>query len=240
MSFFFFGLGGILIPLFASPYIKLVGKTPNQRQSMARKLVHQTFYCFVQFMALMGILTWDIKGIEKLQRRRLLIIANHPTLLDVVFLVAFVPHADCIVKGRLRSNPAMASFIKLVGYIGNDSGSELIEESDVSLEEGSALIIFPEGTRTKNDRSFQFKRGAANVALRTATNLTPVVIHCSPATLSKQHKWYHIPQKKFHLRFVVENDIDIAPYADYQSSKAARVLTRDLENYFSEELNKYE
>ena len=240
LSFFLFGLGGVIVPLIATPIIFVISSKPAIRQKHARLLVHRMFRLFVRFMALTGILSWDIKGIEKLQRGNIVILANHPTLLDVVFLVSFVPHADCIVKGRLMQNPAMRGFVSLTGYITNDRGEELITGAVNSLSAGSALIIFPEGTRTRPDQAMTFQRGAANILVRSSASAVPVIIDCQPSTLGKHHKWYHIPHRKFHLSFRVLDDFPVESYRLENASLGARKLTRDIKELITEEIAAYE
>lgn len=235
-SFTAFGVGGLVIPWIATPWIKLFTRDPLRRQQKARLLIHRTFRFFIHMMRFLGILTWEIKGAEELRRPGLLVLANHPCLLDVVFLIAFIPNPDCIVKGRLLNNPAMGGYLRLTGFLSNDSGADLIEGAHHSLVSGSALIIFPEGTRTEPNQPLRFQRGAANVALRTQTAITPVTIMCQPLTLTKKHRWYHIPAHKFHMTLLVGEDIPVTTYNPQTPALAARQLTRDLQDYFTQEL----
>ena len=242
IAFSLFGIGGVFIPLIALPVFYLLPGGLPERQVRTRKLVHWTFRIFIWMMRLLGILSWKITGLDKLRRPGILVLANHPTLLDVVFLIAFIPNADCIVKSRLMKNPAMRGFVTLTGYITNDSADTLIDSARSSLEQGSALIIFPEGTRTKPGQDIMFQRGAANIAVRSGSAPTPVIIECTPLTLSKQHKWYHIPERKFHLTFRVLNDININSFMATNPSLGTRHLTDYLENFFTTKLqiNKHE
>lgn len=240
LSFAVFGIGGLVIPWLATPWIKLTSTNPAERQRRARLLIHRTFRCFIYMMRGLGVLSWTIEGENLLKRPGLLILANHPSLIDVVFLIAFIPNPDCIVKGRLLANPAMNGFLRLTGFMANDGGAELIEGARHSLDSGSALIIFPEGTRTELGRPLRFHRGAANVALRTLTPITPVTILCRPTTLSKTHSWYHIPPQKVHICLIVGNDIAVSTYEQQPPALAARQLTQDLQNYFTEELRAHD
>ncbi len=234
LSFAVFGIGGILIPLVVAPLLYLGIRNRQRRQSVARHLVHRIFRAFVYMMRGLGILRWRTSGLERLERRGLLILANHPTLIDVVFLVAFIPDATCIVKGRLLGNPAMRGLISLAGYITNERGDDLLKDAATTLNRGGNLVIFPEGTRTRADRPLSFQRGAANVSVRCHADITPVIIHCSPPTLSKEHKWYHIPKRPFVMAFTVEQDIDISPFLTETAPVAARRLTAYLEGYFTQ------
>lgn len=237
----FFGIGGVIFPLLVLPFFYLYPGTQEQRQRRVRRLVHHIFKFFIHMMRSLGVLTWDIENLERLQRPGLLVIGNHPTLIDVVFLIAFMPHADCVIKGALRKNPAMRGFVTMSGFISNDNGEQLIAGASRTLDNGSALIIFPEGTRTEpitlsTPLQLKFQRGAANIAVRAKRDITPVTITCQPATLSKQHKWYYVPPKKVVMRFIVHPDIAIEPYTHTPASTASRHLTRDLENYFTKTL----
>lgn len=239
-SFTLFGVGGVIIPWLAIPLFYLNRCTLEQRQAKARKLVHYTFKCFIYFMRFMGILRWQTHAIERLQTPRQLILANHPTLLDVVFLVAFTPHASCIVKQSLLKNPAMRGFIHLTGFITNDGGPQLIDDAKQAIEKGGALIIFPEGTRTTPNKPMKFQRGAANIAARSGCHITPVLIDCKPLSLSKQHKWYNIPHKKMQFTLHILDEFSIQSYLELPPTLASRHLTNDLEQYFSQELKRYE
>lgn len=240
ISFTVFGIGGLIVPWIATPWIKLSTRDEELRQQKARLLIHRTFRFFIHLMRFLGVLTWEIRGEQQLRRPGLLVLANHPCLIDVVFLIAFIPNPDCIVKGRLLNNPAMRGYLRLTGFLRNDSGAELIEGARESLTRGSALIIFPEGTRTEPGQPLRFQRGAANVALRTQTAITPVTILCQPLTLTKKHQWYHIPARKLQMSLLVGEDIPVAPYNQQPPALAARQLTQDLQDYFTEELHLHE
>jgi len=232
LSFMVFGLGGVMIPLLAMPILYLMPGDKATRERRSRLLVHLLFKSFIHLIRFLRLMRWETQGSEKLQRPGTLILANHPTLIDIVFLVAFIPNASCIVKGRLMSNPVMRGFISLTGYITNDRGPGLIIDAHQTLQSGSCLVIFPEGTRTSQGGPTNLHRGAANIAVRCRTNITPVLIRCQPSTLSKKQPWYHIPPKPFVLSFDVMDDIPIAPYLEDTSSRSARGLTRYLEQFF--------
>lgn len=239
-SFFIFGVGGIFLPLVVFPVLYLLPGSTHQREQRAQKVIHKTFRFYIRLMRFLGVLTYSISDIDKLSRAKL-ILANHPSLIDVVFLIAMVPNANCVVKGRLLRNPAMRGPIKAAGYIINDSAEGVIDAANEAFQKGHALIVFPEGTRTTPDADLKLKRGAANIAVRTRADMTPVLIGCTPTTLTKQDKWYQVPDRKVHFRMKVQDIIPISPYLEAESpSVAARILTKDLTHYFTEELSRYE
>ena len=235
IGYSFFGLGGVTLPWLAWPFIVLWPGTQTQKQRRARCVIQYIFKFFIHLMRTFRLLHWNIQDLQRLQRPGILIQANHPTLIDVVFLIAFTPNANCIIKSALLYNPCMRGFLRLAGFIPNDSQTVILQ-AEASLNSGSALIIFPEGTRTGLNGKLTFQRGAANIAIRTQTNITPVTIKCIPATLSKQHKWYYIPPEKVLISIHVHADIPIEPYTSVVATLAARRLTRDLEAFFTQAL----
>ncbi|MGI9283856.1 MAG: lysophospholipid acyltransferase family protein [Pseudomonadales bacterium] len=236
IAFTMFGLGGVLIPLMAVPVLVLLPGGRDRRQRRARYLVHLMFLLFIHFMRVLGILRWRFAGLGKLNRNGLLVLANHPTLLDVVFLVGLMPDANCIVKGKLLKNPTMRGLLSLAGYIINDRSENLLEDARASLQEGGSLIVFPEGTRTAPNGDVVFQRGAAHIALCARVRPTLVVIRCDPPTLSKQHKWYHIPDRRFVISIDVRHDLSIDSYLELNPALGARHLTKDLQNFYIGEL----
>ncbi len=237
LSFALFGIGGLFLRVIVFPLLALCVREPGARQRAARASIRISFRAFVAVMRGLGVLRYEVHGLDKLEREGQLILANHPTLIDTVFLIAFVPNADCIVKGALWNNPFTGGPVRAARYINNDRGPELIEDCIASLRAGGNLIIFPEGTRTPRGGAAELKRGAANVAVRGARPITPVVIRCSPPTLGKGDKWWHVPPRQAHFRIEVKDDIGIDPFRAGETSDvvAARRLTEYLQQFFMKE-----
>jgi len=236
-SFTVFAIGGLLLRVAVFPTINLFVRDEARRTSTARAVVRLAFRGFVELMRALGVLSYELKGLHKLGRGGLLIIANHPTLIDTVFLMAFVKNADCIVKNGLLHNPFTRGPVRAAGYISNSGGPELVSDCVASLAAGGNLIVFPEGTRTPACGTLAFKRGAANVAVRGRRDLTPVVIRCTPPTLRKGDKWWQVPARRVCLSIEVKDDIAVAPFVEAAPNEAlaARRLTEYLQDYFSKE-----
>ena len=244
LSFALFGLGGLLIGLIAFPLIRLVHRNYDRRQRAAQWLIHKTFAFFMDMMHVLGVLDYEIRGLEKLQGSHgELIVANHPTLIDVVFLISRLPRADCIVKTALWNNPFTRGPVQSAGYILNDGSPTLVRRCVERLQSDASLIIFPEGTRTsKGSHLNDFQRGAANIAARSGAPFRPVIIRCTPSTLTKNEKWYQIPSRRFLITLDV---LDVLPVNDIianagNPSVAARHIKTMLHGFFDKELQKHE
>jgi 1-acyl-sn-glycerol-3-phosphate acyltransferase len=237
LSFMLFGVGGLLLRVLVFPLLALCVREPRARVRAARAVIRLSFRGFVGIMRGLGVLRYEVRGLEKLGRGGQLILANHPTLIDTVFLIAFVRNADCIVKGGLWNNPFTGGPVRAAGYICNDRGPELVEDCIASLGAGGNLIVFPEGTRTPRSGAMEFKRGAANIAVRGARAVTPVLISCDPPTLGKGEKWWHVPPRQASFRIEVGDDIGIERFTGpgVTDVLAARRLTEYLQLYFMKE-----
>ena len=238
LSFAAFGLGGLLLRVLVFPLLRLFVRDPARLGRLARRLIQGSFAAHVGLMHRLGVLSYEIHGAELLQRPGLLVLANHPTLVDVVFLVSLIPDADCVVKGPLARNPFTRGPVRATGYIFNDNGAGLVGDCIASVRSGRKLVIFPEGTRTPRGADLgPLQRGAANIAVRGALDITPVLVHCSPRTLGKGEKWYRVPSRRFHMRIEVLPDIPVAPFlVGTGEALAARRLTEHLGETFKREL----
>ena len=224
-----FGMGGLVVRCVVYPALMLGVRNPQRRMALSQDIIHRSFKWFVALMATVGVLTYELHGREKLQRRGLLVLANHPSLIDVVFLISFVRYANCIVKEKLLRNPFTSGPIRAAGFIANDGGAQLLDDCIATLASGNNLVIFPEGTRTPLEGKVRLQRGAANVAVRGRIDVTPVHIHSSLPMLPKGIPWWQVPARRPHFTISVGDDIEISRFcATASDALAARHLTDHL------------
>lgn len=234
LSFSVFGIGGFLLWVLIFPLLGFVPGNQVQKRQRAQKCVHYSFYFFIGLMHRIGIMTYEITGLEKLNRPGQLIIANHPTLIDIVFLISRIPEANCIVKEKLWHNPFTKGPIINAGYISNGDPGKMINQCVDRLKSGGTMIIFPEGTRTVPGTEYKFQRGTASIALQANAIVTPVTISCNPSTLTKAEKWYQIPERRFHLAMHVGDDMVLDNFLAIEPKTiAVRRFNRYLQDYFS-------
>ena len=84
LSFALFGLGGLLLRLIVFPLLSLLPASPLVKRQRVRAVISWVFRCFVGFMRCTGVLTYSVKNIERLGQPGQMVIANHPSLIDVV------------------------------------------------------------------------------------------------------------------------------------------------------------
>jgi 1-acyl-sn-glycerol-3-phosphate acyltransferase len=236
IAFCGFGLGGLVLRLVYFPLLGLLVRDPVRRREKARRAVQRSFGVFIELMRVLGLLTYEVHGLERLRRAGLLILANHPTLIDVVFLVSLVDNADCVVKAALGRNPFTRGPVEATGYIQNHAGGQLVDDCIASLRAGSNLIIFPEGTRSRPGEPLRLQRGAAQIAVRGVRDITPVHISCAPLSLTKGMPWWQVPKRPMHFVVKIGADVAIQPFlarTQGESALAARQVTEHLHDLFS-------
>jgi 1-acyl-sn-glycerol-3-phosphate acyltransferase len=237
--FFVFGAGQVVQALLVFPLVMLLVRDPKRRRDLGKRVMQRSFKSFVELMRLTGVLEYRLLNVERLDRPGLLLLSNHPTLIDVVFLISLVDRADCIIKGPLLRNPFTRFAVTAAGLIPNtDGGAAMVERCTASMNEGNTLVVFPEGSRSEKDRLLPFQRGASHIAVRARKDITPVVIHVSEHNLGRGAKWWQAPPEKVRFVFDVKEDLPVRPFIDRDPDlpAAARVLSAHLTDFFSKEL----
>lgn len=237
ISFAVFGLGALVLSVTILPLLRMLPAARCQR--LSRMGLQRGMRAFVGLMHRLGVLTYDFQGAARLGKPGQLIVANHPSLIDVVFLIAFAPQANCVVKHALFRNPLTRSVVTATGYISNELTAGMIEGATAALEQGQCLIMFPEGTRTSAGQPLAFHRGAANVAVRAAASVTPVYIRCEPLTLTKADPWYRIPPHRPHFTLATGEDFDLGAVRAMKSIPlASRAFNEQMRDNFQGELQR--
>jgi 1-acyl-sn-glycerol-3-phosphate acyltransferase len=236
-----FGLGALFLSLIVFPLMQIV--SGPKKSIRARWVVSKVFGLFIQLMQVTGVMRLEVIGADQLRNcRNVLVLANHPTLIDVVALISLMPNASCVVKQALWRNPFMWGVVRAANYISNTEPDALVQDCAADIQTGQPLLIFPEGTRTVPGQALKFKRGAAYIALNGDVPILPVLITCVPPTLAKGDKWYKIPDKQAHLLIEVKEVVRVNQLVELGDSSAiaARKLTMALEKYFTHELSNSE
>lgn len=241
LCFTAFGLGGLLLTVAVFPALLLFRKADRIRH--ARRLIQRVFAGFLRLAETLGVMRLHVSGAHRLRDcGGALVLANHPTLIDVVVLLSLMPTAGCVVKRALWKNPVLGAAVRAAGYISNSEPETLVGDCTRALAEGRPLIIFPEGTRSQPGQPLRFLRGASYIAIASGAPVVPVLIGCRPSTLTKQDKWYRIPPRRFDLRVEVLEPLARwhADAGDAPSALAARHLTQSLETHFTREIQRHE
>jgi len=241
VSYAFFGVVALLIGATFRLMSPISAISPAKKQHMIRWCIHKGCLTFIRTLRFFGLIRYhfDISSLRA-GRTGHIITANHPSLIDVVLLLAVNKQICCIVKSAIWDNFFIGPVVRQAGFIPNHA-EHFLPVADARLRAGDNILIFPEGTRTKDDNIVRFRRGAANIAVASGAAILPVIIECCPRGLKKGDKWYDIPAGG--LNFVLRSGEPLIASDCIDTTlprpKQYRHLTEFLENYYKQQLSEY-
>ncbi len=189
-------------------------------------MIRLAFQALVGFMNQAGAISYSVADAASLGHAGQLVVANHPSLIDIVLLLAFVP-------GAAWRNPSMAIAFSAAGFVPNSPTDEMIERAAALLAAGECVFMFPEGTRTVPRKPLHFHRGAASMTIRSARQITPVFIRPDPPHLSKRVPWHRVSDRRPHYSIAVGAHIDPAPLRAGPAPAASQALNEILTNVYA-------
>ncbi|GHV48040.1 acyltransferase [Spirochaetia bacterium] len=215
VSFLIFGAGTLFLVCIAFPIMRLCIHPAVQFRKRARFLVYVMMRIFTVILDRIGLVKIDAEnpGEWRVLPSKI-IVANHPSLLDVVVLLSLIPNADCIVRAKLSHHIVRGVIRQL--YISNSLSFEDLSRSCIqSLDEGNCIIIFPEGTRTPRSGPVRMKKGAARLSLLSGCGIVPVYIGGNDKYgLGKRDPWWAVnPQENYIFRIRKQDELSPEKYA---------------------------
>jgi 1-acyl-sn-glycerol-3-phosphate acyltransferase len=223
------GLGflGLICSLGLPIALVLVWFPVQWRIQVTRRLVALGFTIYLWFLRLFCSVRLDCSELDALnQESGLIVIANHPSLLDAVILLSKLPRASCVMKAGLRRHPLFGVMARLSGYISNEDTMKLVKLSCAELKNGAHLVLFPEGTRSNTLQVNPFGPIAALIASRSGAQIQTVFIRFSSSYLGKSGPFFQKP--KLPLTIKVTLGAKFAPVGSVTE------LTERLESHYLE------
>jgi len=230
LTFIFFG-GGVLAVVLV-PVILLVRSNKEER---TQNLIRYIFRFYLWALTASNMIQLVVEKVDDFKDcSGKIIVANHPTLLDVVILMAYIPRVQCIVKSDLWNHFFLGGLMRSAGYIRNDlSPDKIIKNCQKALDGGRCLLVFPEGTRRNPNQELKFQRGFANIAFYTKRQIQTVIITCNPLILYKGEPLFSAPERCPVLRVRMGNCLDKDFYLRYDCRGiAVRKIVKKIESYY--------
>ncbi|MBI3133244.1 MAG: 1-acylglycerol-3-phosphate O-acyltransferase [Bacteroidetes bacterium] len=123
----------------------------------------------------------EVKGVENIKPGiSYVVMSNHCSYLDIpALLIAFPIYLYFIAKKELKRMPFLGWFIMLAGMIFIDRKNRAAAKASLAyaaklIHDGKHVIIFPEGTASKNGEVSAFKKGGFHLAQDAEAHIIPV------------------------------------------------------------------
>lgn len=148
------------------------------------KFLHKYAGLWGRFGLFLAGVKLDIRNVEKIpEGQSLIFMGNHQSNFDILALYAALPHHfSWIAKEELFKIPFFGFAMRRAGYIPLDRGDgrralKSMEEAARKIRDGVSVIVFPEGTRTRDGNLLPFKRGGFLLAAKAGVPIVPFTIN---------------------------------------------------------------
>jgi 1-acyl-sn-glycerol-3-phosphate acyltransferase len=183
---------------------------------IGRAMIAYGYRSFWRLAAFSRMIRLDAEVLDALRDERgLIVVANHPSMLDAVMLVSRLPRSACIMKASLLRNPFLGPGARLARYIHNHSTYGMAQCAVRDLQEGGQLVLFPEGTRTTLRPHNPLQATFAIIAKRAQVPVQVVFIDTVSPYLGKGWPLWRLPP--LPIRFSVRLGPRFVPTLDHHA-----------------------
>jgi 1-acyl-sn-glycerol-3-phosphate acyltransferase len=204
----YFALAPIGYAVFAV-WSGLPSPRPEARRRRFQRILHRAFrgmHALVKRLDLVDFAPESVRG--RAPDVPCLLVANHPTLVDISALLATLDPVVFPVKPglyrRFWARPLLATAGAFEGPGADPIGvAAFVETAVARLQRGDRVLVFPEGTRSSGTMPDAFGRAAIEIAVRAEVPVVPISIRCEPRWLTKESRLLSppsaVPQLHVHI-----------------------------------------
>lgn len=190
-----FGLAWLVLP-----YVYLREREPLSRRRRIQRVVAAAWRWFHRVLDRTTLYRCRYVGETAAVSGARVLVANHPSLLDVTAIISRTPEACCVVKSSLIESPLVGRLLRACGHVAAGDGSLMagigvLEAVRERLNEGFPVLVFPEGTRSPFGGMHRFRRGAFEMAQRAGVPVVPIFLRCDPPALGKGTPVWRHPRR---------------------------------------------
>lgn len=177
----------------------------------ADSIIQKTVSKWAKGMLSFAGIKLEVEGEENIPDGAAVFACNHQSMFDIpTALVGLKRPNGFITKTDAQKIPLIKDWMKYLGcvFIDRDSPRKAmaaINEGAHNIESGKSMIIFPEGTRSKDGNLGEFKNGAFKMAQKSKAPIIPVAIIGSRKALEGSN--YRITPTKIKIKILPEIDV---------------------------------
>ncbi len=220
ICFGIFGIGSIILNFLLFPFVK-------NNKILCSDIIRCLWKIFIKLLNFLKLIKIDIKNLDKIENK--IIVATHPSFIDIVILMSLIPKSTCFVKKELANNPILKNIISSI-FIPNDIEIETLKEkSKTILDKGFNLIIFPMGIRHRKNEYPKIKKGAALIASYCEKDIVPIKIYTDEDFLFIHQPFYAVGKKIVTFQIEMCNEIKIKNFNYNSEIITKKEITKQIE-----------
>lgn len=135
----------------------------------------------------------EVEGVENLpEGRSCIFMCNHVSNLDPPVVLPAVPRrCSVLLKKELMSIPILGTAMRMGKFVPverggkRDAAQASVKEAGEALRSGLSMMVFPEGTRSRNGRLSMFKKGPFFLAQQTGAPIVPIALSGTESMMRK-------------------------------------------------------
>jgi 1-acyl-sn-glycerol-3-phosphate acyltransferase len=142
----------------------------------------------------------SVRGLDRIPKEGgLCFVSNHASVFDILLIVSLAGRpVGFIAKKELAFVPFLNIWIFLIGglFIDRKNIRKALKTINGGIERikaGSALVIFPEGTRSRGQGLLPFRSGAMKLATQSGAPIVPVAITGSYDVFERTYRVCAVP-----------------------------------------------
>ena len=223
--------GGTLLAWPAVAFVIRHVTPAGRRARVGQRWTQRALGFLARRLDRLDVLKIETRGLAGLQGegRTLLLVPNHPSMLDAPIVVSQLPNVCCIMKSALLNNPFTGSGARLAAYVDNGSLTGMVRRAIAALHGGSHLLVFPEATRTDRHPVGEFTRAYALIAQKAGVPMQTLLIETESPYGTKGWPLWRRPTV-LPIQVGIRQGLRFEPDADVD-----RVVAR-MQAYFEGEL----
>jgi 1-acyl-sn-glycerol-3-phosphate acyltransferase len=166
-------------------------------------------------------------------------VTNHASMFDIPAIMSVLPRVRIMFKKELSYVPLWGWALRWGHHIMVDraKGSEAVKSLDraaKAIKSGGSVILFAEGTRTRDGKLLPFKRGAFALAAKSAVPIVPIAINGSFKILPKSS----LDIRPSPIELVMEKPIDTSHIVTREEEIALMNRVREIiERNYKEDIS---
>ena len=168
-----------------------------------------------------------------------LYVPNHTSFMDIIILSSFIPRPfKYLSKAEILDIPIIGVAMRACRHVflyrdRVESAFEVANQSVDRLINGSSMVLFPEGTRSRDGRLREMKKGAFQIAKRAGVRIVPI-------SIGNVQRWMPADTAILPYRPMRDIYVKVHPPVDVTPDSKVSVLRKQVYNTVNEGLPKFQ